>query len=284
LAAVAGVELFRFGYYGAWVPNTALVKGLGLAEGLSWHGTIGDDVVEMLAQTGGATSMLFALVAIVFHPRREAIQLAVPIGAAALAFETYAGGDWMLGYRFLLPALPMYLSLVAIGMMECLRALRRLKPELERTLVATGWIALVVVAVNCWSFGLEFRQHEDQYPYSYMTSKHMAEAGRWIGEHYPEDYSLQAGSIGALGFFSGLGVVDTLGLTDRRVAQIGSDRDAKLRYLRERNPELVVVLGPASAPVSPDREFHGRAYEFVRSFDVGDAYWLLYARADLPAS
>lgn len=277
LAAVCAIEVFRFSYFGAWVPNTALVKGIGFST-LPWYGTIGDDLVEMLAQTGGASSLLFALVALIFHQRREALQLAVPIGAAALFFETYAGGDWMLGYRFLLPALPFYFCLVSIGMMECLRALIRLRPERARLLVVTGGIALVVIAVNCWSLGLEFLQRADRYPYSYMTSKHMSEAGRWLAGRYPEETQLQATSIGALAFFSRLTIIDTLGLTDRTIARIGSDPERKEKYLRERNPELIVLLGQSNEPPSRSREIHGRRYELVRSFPLGDSYWWLFGR------
>lgn len=280
---IAAVEIFRFSYYGAWVPNTALVKGPGgsfAPTTLPWYGAIGDDLVEMLAQTGGATSVLFALVAIVFHRRREAIQLAVPISAAALAFEAYAGGDWMLGYRFLLPALPFYLCLVAMGMMECLRALVQRRPEEGLVFVGAAWVGILIVAINCWSSGLEFLQRQNQYPYSYMTSKRMTEAGRWIGSHYPETYQLQAGSVGALGFFSRVVIIDTLGLTDRTIAKTGPDRERRDAYLRERNPELVILTGTSREPPETTREIHGRPYGLAQSFPMGENYWWLFVRED----
>jgi hypothetical protein len=158
--------------------------------------------------------------------------------------------------------------------------LRRLKPERDLLFVGAAWVGIVVVAINCWSSGLEFLQRQNQYPYSYMTSKRMTEAGRWIGRHYPEEYQLQAGSIGALGFFSKLVIIDTLGLTDRTIAETGRDRAKRDAYLRERNPELVILTGPSREPPSKTRDIHGRPYVLAQSFPMGENYWWLFVRED----
>lgn len=278
LASVAAIQTWRYAYYGALVPNTALIKGLLATKQLTdlpWYGKIGDDLVEMLAQTGGAVALLFVFAAIIRHRRSDRVRLAVWICAASLLFLVYSEGDWMLGYRFLMPLLPFYFSLMAIGLVDALAALRRASERLLFT--AAFYVTIVVVAINCWSIGLEFRIHSDVYPNTHMNSRYMIPAARWLAAHYPASFQITAASIGSLGYYTDLNIIDTTGLTDATIARYEED-DA---YIAQRNPELLLVN--ATFEARREQEYYGRTYRIQRYFHRGiERPWILYVREDLP--
>ena len=282
VAVILAVEAWRYSYYGELVPNTALIKGGGgpaTPNALPWYGQIGDDVVEMFAQTGGVIGLYFALVALIRYHRRDRVWLAVAILTAISGFAVYSGGDWMSGYRFLVPTLPFYLSLVAIGMVDVVALLGQARSG--RGLQAAFCGLVVVVAAYCWSFGLEFYFHTNRFPNTHMTSSYMIPAAKWLDEKYPAGYQVTAGAIGSLAYYSDLVVIDNVGLTDQRVAEAHRNGEGLSDYFAERNPELVLLNGTHYSPAQ--RMLYGREYRLERFFRRGiNKPWALYVRADLP--
>jgi len=282
LAVVLVVELFRWSYYGALVPNTALVKGAGALKSLAagpWFGAFGDDVVEFLAQTGGAFGVIAALVAIVRHGDRPRIELALAVLVAAGLFEVYAGGDWMLGYRFLQPALPFYLSLVALGLVAGMRALaaRGGGP----TLGIAFAVGCAIVALDCFAYGLAFHTERGRYPQYHMTSRLMVDAAHALADRYPPGTHIAAPYIGALGYFTDLHVIDTIGLTDAEIARAGSDTAEREAILARRAPQVVLKIERPGPGLTPERELHGATYRFVEALPMSRARpWLVYERLE----
>ncbi len=277
-AVVLGVEIFRWSYYGALVPHTAVVKGMMSRAGGStvpWYGTFGDDVVEFFAETGGVLALL--LVARALRPGAadpRGARLGVAAFVALASFTVYAGGDWMLGYRYVCPALPLYTSLAAAGAVAIWPDDWRRGPG---GVLALGLAA--VTAVYGFSFGLRFRQDIRQYPQFVMTSRDMTAAAHWLREHYPPDTTLTCWRIGALRYWSGMRVIDTNGLTDAGVAQRLADPAALQAHLAERAPRLALVRGLPGEPAPPTQEMYGGVYRFVQEFPQGDTQtWRLYER------
>jgi hypothetical protein len=212
------------------------------------------------------------------HPDRSRVELSVALCTAVFAFELYAGGDWMLGYRFLQPLLPFYLSLVSFGVAELYRLAARRASRAALPLFVAG---LVVVATNCWSYGLEFRWHQDEYPQYHMTSLLMKDAARGLDGRYPAGTQIAADYIGALGFFTELTVIDKFGLTDATIARAGSDREAKMAYIASRQPELVLLVRNPLLAYPPEHEMYGAPNRSVDLLPMGVADpWLLYERAE----
>ncbi|MEM6996388.1 MAG: hypothetical protein AAF721_38140 [Myxococcota bacterium] len=276
---VVAVEAFRLQYYGSLVPNTARVKGLlsvGTPDALPWYGTFGDDFVEMFSQTGGAVALLLVVIALARPHDGPRAWLAAFTVAGFAVFEIYAGGDWMLGYRYLLPMIPLYLSLAVAG---GALALQHAVPQTSARWRALAVASVVVVAGYCWSFGLRFRQDITAYPQFVMTSRDMTTAGRWLSEHYPPDTTITCWRIGALGYYSRLRVIDTNGLTDADVASALHDPAALRRRLAERRPALSIVRGRPGEPAARQLDLHGTHYHLVRVFPQGSAQtWQLYER------
>jgi arabinofuranosyltransferase len=282
LAIVAAVEVWRYAYYGALVPNTAHIKGLAATREMAilpWYGSFGDDLIEMLSQTGGVVALFFVFSAVVRHRDDDRIQLAFWICVTSLLFLVYSGGDWMLGYRYLAPLLPFYFSLLAIGLVDTFEALRQKKDHLLLSVVF--YATLVIVAVGSWSTGLDFRFHSDTYPNTHMTSRYMIPVAKWLAERYPASYQITAGSIGALGYYTDLNIIDTVGLTDATIAGDRGNQGIAHVYIRERNPELLLMN--ATFKAQRVQTYFGRSYRIQRYFYRGiERPWILYVREDIP--
>ena len=65
-----------------------------------------------------------------------------------------------------------------------------------------------------------------------------------------------------------------------RIESLWRDRAKRDAYLRERNPELVILTGPSREPPSKTRDIHGRPYVLAQSFPMGENYWWLFVRED----
>jgi len=287
VAIIGAVELWRFSHFGYWVPNTALIKGAGsigmLADSTPWYALIGDDVMELLSQSGGVFTLLFALIALIRFRNNDRIVLAVTMIAVAFAFEIYADGDWMLGYRFLMPMLPFYLSLVAIGIVLTMRALA----EACRASLDYRWweaglgLALPLLAIAIWTVSLEFKFHSNQYPRTHMTSEYMIPAAKWIGDHYPKHYRVVAGAIGSLAYYGQLVVVDAVGLTNREIALLSGKADLRDDYIASLQPELALLNAGLDPP--KQRDMYGGRYRMRRYFLRGiERPWVLYERSTIP--
>jgi hypothetical protein len=279
---VGGVELWRWLSYGAPVPNTSKVKGLHtyLAAGLPWYATSGDDIIEWLSGTGGALGLLLVLFAWHSAPDRRRLWVASWACAIVLAFEFYSGGDWMLGYRYLQPMVPLYLAFVGGG---AVRAFASLRPARHRLMAGLGIGLALLLAVYSWAPALRFRQDIHKYPNFIMASHDMTKAAQWLAEQYPPEYQIVCWRIGALGFYSNLIVLDVYGLTDRYIASNIFNRDRVSAYLKERKPELILQKGRPGEPPARSKEMFALPYRFVREFPQGsEETWVLY-ELDHPA-
>jgi len=105
-----GYLTWRYFYYGDFVPNTYYVKISGgadrLLDGLRYLGAF-----FMSHGSLFLVSAIFAI-AIVFVKRTNVLFLLLLCFGALAAFSVYSGGDWMPGFRFLVPALPILALLI----------------------------------------------------------------------------------------------------------------------------------------------------------------------------
>lgn len=114
-ASVAALLVFRRAYFHAWLPNPAVMKmpGFDATEGVhylwetfQWNGPW----LVVVALVG------FAALTVATLRAKDDIASAAMAGGVCfghLAFAVAAGGDWMVGGRFLAPAIP---TLVLVGL------------------------------------------------------------------------------------------------------------------------------------------------------------------------
>jgi hypothetical protein len=304
LFALAGGAYFagRWLYFGDWLPNTFHAKSAftlhHARRGLDYLAGFGSNAFVL------CTVPLVAAGAWAVARRRLLPLLAVP--AAVLAIVVVEGGDGLPMYRFVVPALPFLAALAAIG---CEVSGERLG--------ARPGLSLGVAVAALVSF-LSFYPNRDAQHYNYLYQRNYevpawSAAGRALGRAYPAGTTLAAVPIGALGYYSGLPVIDMVGLTDRTIARAPvADAGAGWAghekhdgaYVLSRRPDLL-LLGNVyvdASPTLPPGVFPPHAVSsilareqdvvsdprFTRDYELRDlavapGLWLHYfARRDLP--
>ena len=220
VAIVAAQLAFRLGYYGELLPNPWYAKVDGARPAL-WARGLGylDDFAR---ESGGRTILLVPLLALLW--RRDRIFL----GAAALLVVgglavVWVGGDGLPMHRFAVPLIPLW-SLVAAGFLSDAGAwLASRFPSGARLGAALGaLVALVLVVVgvrpreDSRAFRL-FRDHRDHEVPAWTA------VGRWLAAEGREGDSVACVPVGAISYYSGLRVIDMMGITDSHIARVEAE-------------------------------------------------------------
>ncbi len=157
---------------------------------------------------------------------------------ALLAALVLCGGDWMPGYRLLVPGLPAYALLCGVGVVRCCAR----RPWLRAALLTC---ACVVPAADLATRVPELRQ-------SARVRERARPLARWLHEHAR---CVALVDVGYLGYQSGVEVVDLGGLTDPRIARMpGSHLSKRIEpgYLAARDPDAIVLHSTLPPRVGAD--------------------------------
>ena len=242
--AIAGQFLWRHGYYGEWLPNTAKVKtgfsALRLERGLKYLGSLALAVpalvlVPLLSPLGRRTPRDPAGP---FDPADPAdlgakgaaglAWRAAGVLAVGCAYSIYVGGDFMPMGRFLVPTLPFLALLfawIAAGLARrgALPAIALGAPLIALGL-ATGldWVK----APDAWLQALHFRWNSALARTEYAQWELQAgQAERWtwlaraLNAYTRPGESVVRGPVGALGYLTELHLLDLNGLVTLSVAE-----------------------------------------------------------------
>ncbi len=242
---------WRVSYYGDWVPNTYLAKSAsdaywsqGLLYGLAF--LLGAQLWLLLP---GAA---LGLAAPARNHGERALRLfcglALPIW---VLYVTKVGGDFMVG-RFYVVTLPLWLLLAHRGLRWLLERRSRWALAAAASLCASvGGVEILAQGPGHW-----YMSHE---PSHYRVVEWFPEVSiehhNWRGGHRMAELLRDRGirpviatsGIGMMGYYSGLELVDLVGLTDRRVARTslkkrgmpGHEKKAPQRYLDRRGVQLI---------------------------------------------
>jgi hypothetical protein len=227
---VGGHLAWRYAYYGSAVPNTAQAK-VGLSMDQITRG------VWYLANFGRSYWPLLVPLALAVKPRSPGAWL----GAFVATYSAYivaVGGDHFVMHRFFAPLLPVICLLCAAGLVEAANKARH------------GLVLPVLVAATCAgallpSFGrqLAIIRHDGR------DVERWSELGRWLRDNLPPGEFVALNPVGAVGYYSGRGVIDMLGINDAHIARApamlgkgpaGHER-ADGAYVLSRRPALIFL-------------------------------------------
>jgi hypothetical protein len=200
------------------------------------------------------------------------------------------GGDWMPHHRLLLPTLPLIALIVSYGLMK-------VGAESEGTGDSTKWrnpvpvVVTILVVLAMIPGGIGY----DKFTYERIVVGAYARLGKVLGENLPPTTSIALGSTGAIGYYSGLEIIDILGLTERHIAHEGrvvatqpGHMKTDGRYVLKRNPDLMLLgnvqihLGRRSEDEMPikvqereitDQPEFAKRYEFT-NIPIGRNFYL----------
>ncbi|MBO9370795.1 MAG: hypothetical protein J7575_06895 [Chloroflexi bacterium] len=210
---LAPVLIWLSVYYGSPVPNTFFAK---TASGWMPAKYLAGLVYVVMWLRDYQTLLLLPplLWALKVREGKRAVVLAVFLAFYA-AYVIYAGGDWMPGYRFLLPAIPLYFILASLG-------LDRVWQILRSHFLPAGHLWGIVLFLCFVTLSLPTMVKEDQYVLSRARGYQQAHfaVGMWLRENSSPDASVALMDIGLIGYVSDRYVLDITGLTSREVARI----------------------------------------------------------------
>ncbi|NOY05814.1 MAG: hypothetical protein GXO82_04150, partial [Chlorobi bacterium] len=195
------------------------------------------------------------------HGKSAAVQVMGIFIAASIIFTVYSGGDWMPGFRFLVPIAPMLLVVAVIGLHNVFLVARQagvftaiphglLAVFLFTAVFSTAFYGRTMIRgqIPMMATGLRaIRGHA--LPVHFQVAK-------WLQEHTSGSFSVATGEAGLIGYLNpGLRLLDCNGLMDKNVARIrkaGGVLNAD--YFLAREPDYIILPGldnPDEALVDP---------------------------------
>jgi hypothetical protein len=229
--------LWRWGYYGYMLPNTAYVKnssvtfvksGIISAAGVKM-------VLNFLTEMAAPYVIIFMLVLkgnssedkTPAHTPFFHVIFGVLSFLFAMCFFVPVQGFL---YRYQMPFFPVILLLFV-------SILNTKKEVLAQKRGALGRSAVILLIIFLFCFPLHTREEvareiENRWKYDRVVM------GKGLAQFKEHNLTLMVSEAGALPYFSGWRTVDALGLNDEYIAHNGLD----LNYLEEVNPDLVVIV------------------------------------------
>lgn len=204
--------MWRFDYYGRWLPNTLTAKtgdaGLQFADGVRYFDYYIGEV------EGPLVWLVFAAAGLAIA-KREPVRLAfASMVAAYCSYVMLVGGDWMILGRFFVPLLPMFYVLLDLAARELLGTSR-----------ATMWAVLLAVpfVIHQRAAALE-DSREVVADERQFWDEVAGGTAKWFvdqqSEHGEAAYgTIALGDIGRIGWQTNLPVFDVLGLVDPTTAE-----------------------------------------------------------------
>jgi arabinofuranosyltransferase len=197
--------VWRYSYYGWLLPNTFYAK-----VGGSWAQVQrGVDYSVRFAGLAAWLLLPIAAGAVLSSEMRRSQGRVALLLAVIVALQTVyviaVGGDVMPAFRFFSPVMPLVCLLCAMGLVG-------LGP---RPFVAVG-LATAIMAHGVWQ-----SSHHRELHRRIANGKvgyHGKEVGLWLKENVPADSLLATNTAGGLAYYSGLRIIDMLGLNDERIA------------------------------------------------------------------
>jgi len=215
------VIAFRLALFGHALPMSLAAKAGSLSDGAEYA------LRSVLLATSGVGAVLVMRGARV--GRSDDRALGVVLAAHVLAV-LLAGGDWMPGYRLLVPVLPLYAWLLAIGVVRARRGTRR-----------PAWLACAAFGLALALPALDLGTRVPDLRAAGESQARSAALARWLQRNAR---SVALVDVGYLGWRSGLPVLDLGGLTDARIAGMpGGHLEKRIdpAYFAERAPDALVL-------------------------------------------
>jgi hypothetical protein len=273
--------LWRFFYYGQWVPNTFHAKvGTGLLQYRRGARYLFD-----YGRWYGWYLLLLPFGLLLRSHRPRWITFFTLNGCVFAAYIIYVGGDGLGFFRFVVPIMPFVYLLVQEGFLELYH--RAIASAAWERAVPAAAVLLLVLALGAparetvprllfpesyrWNAPLaevSFPMIEEGYVWfdNYFVDR-LATAARWLDAHAPADAVVAATPAGAIAYYMNLRVIDMLGLTDPHIARSPVARPGSGpaghekgdgRYVLSRSPDYILLGNVAVLPRPLDDADVGR--------------------------
>src|SRR5215213_6814303 len=226
---VIGQELFRWGYYGEWLPNTYTLK----VSNIPLSSRIENGIRFVTPFLGEVYVLLIVVGAgLVFAFRREKVFL-VSVFVVLVCYQVWVGGDISINWRLLSPAMPIMLVLGALEILTVLQGLSRLEDARRHFLsnlgflrrYVLGFLACLLVLGILWSVNTRFlpeiamlRDFTD-----IRINEERVNTALAIERFTTPGATVGVFDAGAIPYYTGRPAIDFLGKADPRIARLAPD-------------------------------------------------------------
>lgn len=248
--------LWRWSYYGAWVPNTWTIK----AHGTLLRSTYGQAYVEVWVQH----MHLWVLAPLALMLRSRHLIVVVPI-LGIITYGWWVGGDFMAYNRFYIVATALLATLVGWLLADASALIVRGRSPWWRAIpILAGVLLAGLLGREARARNIADRDKTagwlDGRWEGVTTMDRFAKAGLaaggWMHENLPASTMITVGAAGAVPYASRLPTIDAFGLVDPVIATLegaGPRKDARARpghqlmapakYIKSRDPDLLCHVG-----------------------------------------
>lgn len=220
VAALVLHTIFRWSYYGDFLPNTWYLKLYGIP--LSERMARGFESIGSLFSGPFLVPTLLAAIWLMYFVRRKEAQSGMRrtelvlflLFASQCAYSVYVGGDvwdkWNFSNRFITPAVPYLYLLAALGIMNL--------PQFAISRKMTAFILFLMLwlPANLWAFG-SWIDHGAMYVENYDWPR--IRLGLLVREATAENAVIATFGAGTMPYFAHRQAIDLLGKCDRVVAR-----------------------------------------------------------------
>lgn len=166
----------------------------------------------------------------------------LPLGAILAGYAAYitlVGGDWMEGFRFYVPMMPLMAVIAAEGAQVLVKLGQTQSGSMRRVIGTSVGIAVVLA----WSFNFPSPTGRPGGLRGYYDGGFEG-FGRWLAENAPPQATLATGFAGIVPCLSGLRPIDMMGLNDRYIAHLGKGlhRNYDSRYVLGQEPDYIMLV------------------------------------------
>jgi len=252
-AFVASLTAWRWWYYGSLLPHTHYSKidtSLPFAQFLLLH-TKALVLYTFEGFRGSEAILALAVLGAIHLGRKRLLPLAASI-LAVMAFVWYSAGDWMGFSRFYVPVIPL-IALFWVGAADFMRRSMTQSATKLAGLVGLLLVPLLFSVVNTATSIRDLERNRTLNPA--MHCRTHIDVARYLAKvSLPADV-VAVNEPGAIGYYSGLRVVDMSGKTDVIAARL--EREGRLdeyaEYILSTVPQYI-LLNNRQEPW--DTEFH----------------------------
>ena len=280
LAALAAIVACRWFYFHDIMPNTFWAKSGGTFR----HVALGWDYIIKAVKNFPLTA--FAPLALLAVKNRTAIASVLISAFLWLAFFLQSGGDVFEHSRLWAPLVPALTALGLVGLAELATLITNRVGESGARLPAAFTVITATVLALVVSFS-----HNLEPKHGMQDVRKWIILGKFLKENHP-GATVAAVNVGAIGYYSGLDMIDLVGLTTREVAKsgrsvppsmikrnwIGHERH-NTEWVLSRQPDIIVFNQWSKRPGRLE-ELKAKYYAswlLLRAVKEGRARYILYS-------